>query len=89
MSKGKVLLPLKMKPKISAAHAALLKSILLLFGLVPLHRRADKQGGKERENVRLQKRDEKFKQVKANAAQNAGGHDAVPNRASSRHENKS
>ena len=26
---GKVLLPLKMKPKISAAHAALLKSILL------------------------------------------------------------
>ena len=54
-----------------------------------LHRRADKQGGKERENVRLQKRDEKFKQVKADAAQNAGGHDAIPNRASSGHENKS
>ena len=66
-----------------------LKIDTTLFGLVSLHRRADKQGGKERENVRLQKRDEKFKQVKADAAENAGGHDAVPNRASSGHENKS
>ena len=73
---------------IGGSCGALKIDTTLNWGLVSLHRRADKQGGKERENVRLQKRDEKFKQVKANAAQNAGGHDAVPNRASSRHENK-
>ena len=75
--------------KFGGSCGALKIDTTLNWGLVSLHRRADKQGGKERENVRLQKRDEKFKQVKANAAQNAGGHDAVPNRASSCHENKS
>ena len=64
MSKGRDFSAVGKEPNQSAGSCGALKiDTTFNWGLVSLYSRADKQGGKERENVRLQKRDEKFKQV--------------------------